>query len=236
MERYARQLPIIGKDGQERLSKARVFIAGAGGLGTVVSAYLALAGVGFIRIVDHDRVDESNLNRQILHWTDDIGRSKSDSIREKLVRMNPNIHIETFTENISPDSVGHMVQGCDVIIDALDNFSTRFCLNSAAIADHTIYIHGAVNGFLGQATTISPFLTPCLRCIFPEIDQGQSPPVIGPTCCFIGSVQANEAIKYLCGTGDLLTGKLILWDGMRNEVQFIDIERNPSCPDCHQEQ
>jgi molybdopterin/thiamine biosynthesis adenylyltransferase len=232
--RYARQIPVFGRDGQKRLKDARVFIAGAGGLGTVISTYLALAGVGYIRIADCDHVEVTDLNRQILHWEEDIGKSKADSIREKLVRMNPHIDIDTMEEQINPDSAERMTDGCELLVDALDNFAARYLLNRIALKRHIPFFHGAINSFYGQTTTIQPFSTPCLRCIFPNTPEQQPPPVIGTTCCFIGAVQANEVLKYICNTGELLRGKLLLWDGMRGEVELLTVEKNPTCPDCRQ--
>ncbi len=232
--RYARQIPVFGRDGQKRLKDARVFIAGAGGLGTVISTYLALAGVGYIRIADCDHVEETDLNRQILHWEEDIGKSKAVSIREKLVRMNPHIDIDTIDEQITPENAWHMTDGCGLLVDALDNFAARYLLNRIALKRHIPFFHGAISSFYGQATTILPFSTPCLRCIFPNTPEQQSPPVIGTTCCFVGAVEANEVLKYICNTGELLRGELLLWDGMRSEVELLRVERNPTCPECHQ--
>ena len=234
LTRYARQIPVIGEDGQKKLKDAKVFIAGAGGLGTVISTYLCLAGVGFIKVADCDHVEETDLNRQILHWEADIGKSKTDSIREKLTKMNPHINVETLSEKITMESADRMTNDCDLIIDALDNYAARYLLNRIALNRRIPFFHGAVSAFSGQTTTIKPFSTPCLRCIFPDAPAEQPPPVIGTSCCFIGAIQANEVIKYICSKGELLTGRLMLWDGMRGEVDFLDIERNPSCPDCHQ--
>ncbi len=233
MNRYTRQLPIIGRDGQENLHRARVFIAGAGGLGTVISTYLCLAGVGSIIIADSDIVEESNFNRQFLHWTEDLGKRKIDSLEQKLSRMNPEVLIETRTDRIDANTVNDMVRGCNLIIDALDNFSTRYVLNRAALRETIPFIHGAVEGFYGQATTILPRRSPCLRCIFPQSPPARTTPVIGATCGIIGSVQATEAIKYLCGQGELLAGRLLLWDALRTEMNLVDVARNPSCRDCH---
>ena len=152
--RYARQIPVFGRDGQKRLKDARVFIAGAGGLGTVISTYLALAGVGYIRIADCDHVEETDLNRQILHWEEDIGKSKAVSIREKLVRMNPHIDIDTIDERVTPENAWHMTDGCGLLVDALDNFAARYLLNRIALKRHTPFFHGAISSFYGLLDTM----------------------------------------------------------------------------------
>ena len=236
MKRYIRQIPVIGEEGQDKLAGARIFIAGAGGLGTIISTYLTLAGVGFIRIVDDDIVEESDFNRQILHWQEDLGRNKNDSISNKLTHMNPTVQIEALSARIDPSNARDLTHDCDLIIDALDNFAARYLLNRVAIMRKIPFFHGAISAFSGQATTIVPFSTPCLRCFFPDIPDRQAPSVIGTSCCLIGAIQANEVIKYVCSKGELLTGKLLLWDGLRNEVELLEVERNPTCPDCHQKE
>lgn len=165
-KRYVRQSLTLGEAGQERLKSARVLVAGAGGLGTVISLYLAAAGVGHLRIVDCDVVEPSNLNRQILHWNDDIGRQKTASVEEKLAALNPLICIEPIHGRIAEENIDEMTRGCDLIVDAMDNFPTRYLLNRAAVQGGIPFIHGAVRGFFGQVTTILPGKTPCLRCLF----------------------------------------------------------------------
>ncbi|HOO47555.1 MAG TPA: HesA/MoeB/ThiF family protein [Deltaproteobacteria bacterium] len=236
MNRYDRQIPVIGTDGQERLKKARVLIAGAGGLGTVISAYLCLAGVGFMRIVDSDTVEESNLNRQFLNLADDIGKSKAHCIQERLSLMNPGICIEALRETITEANACSLAGTCDIIIDALDNFTARFLLNRAAFELDIPFIHGAVQGYYGQSATIVPGRTACLRCMFPQSPSGEKVPVIGTTCGIIGSMQANEAIKHLCRIeGGQTPGRLLLWDGLRGDMNILEISRDPSCSDCHPE-
>jgi len=157
-ERYNRQLriPEVGEEGQRRLKQARILVAGAGGLGAPAAAYLTAAGVGHIRIIAHDRVDRSNLNRQLLHWERDIGREKTESAKEKLKGLNPDVRIETVAVHIDNDTVAALVDSCDWIIDALDNFSGRYVLNRAAVASNIPFFHGAVQGFEGRATTMLP--------------------------------------------------------------------------------
>ena len=231
-KRYARQILMIGEAGQERLKAARVLVAGAGGLGTVISLYLAAAGVGHLRIIDCDVVETSNLNRQILHWSGDVGRPKTASVEEKLAALNPLIRIETVSGRIAEESIEEMARGCDLIVDAMDNFPTRYLLNRTAVEKGIPFIHGAVRGFFGQATTVIPGKTPCLRCFFPGSPPQEVFPIIGATCGVIGAIEATEAIKLLTGQGEPLAGRLFLWDGLAGGADSITVERDPSCPVC----
>jgi len=231
-KRYARQILMIGEAGQERLKAARVLVAGAGGLGTVISLYLAAAGVGHLRIIDCDVVETSNLNRQILHWSGDVGRPKTASVEEKLAALNHLIRIETVSGRIAEESIEEMARGCDLIVDAMDNFPTRYLLNRTAVEKGIPFIHGAVRGFFGQATTVIPGKTPCLRCLFPGSPPREVFPIIGATCGVIGAIEATEAIKLLTGQGEPLAGRLFLWDGLAGSADSITVERDPSCPVC----
>ncbi|MCK4812189.1 MAG: HesA/MoeB/ThiF family protein [Methanosarcinales archaeon] len=233
--RYDRQMPVFGKEGQERLRNANVFIAGAGGLGSPVSMYLATAGIGRIRIVDHDTVDITNLNRQLLHWISDLGRQKTVSARETLTGMNPDVEIDAVCEKIDESNVFELAYDCDLIVDAMDNFHARYLLNKAAVARNIPLFHGAVHGFDGQVTTVIPGKTPCLRCIFPKTLQEMAIPAIGATCGVIASVQVTEVLKYLTGIGTLATNRLLIWDGLNTVMNEISLERNPKCRDCGDE-
>ncbi len=232
LERYDRQIRLFGHRGQERLKRAKVFIAGAGGLGSAVSIYLAVAGVGHLRIVDNDSVDPSNLNRQILHQTLDLGRSKARSAQETLRDLNPEVSVEVFLKTIDEDNVLDLVGDSDLIVDALDNFPTRYVLNKAAMTKNVPLFHGAVSGFDGQATTVIPGRTACMRCIFPRAPPKKTSPALGCTCGVIGSVQVTEVLKYLLGKGDLLENRLLIWDGNRGRMDELVIEKNPRCEDC----
>ncbi|MBN1663589.1 MAG: HesA/MoeB/ThiF family protein [Deltaproteobacteria bacterium] len=232
LKRYSRQIAIFGEEGQEKLKRGRVLLAGAGGLGTPAAVYLTLAGVGFIRIVDDDVVEETNFNRQILHWQRDLGRPKTQSVMEKLRQMNPYADIEAFHRRIDEASVHDLAADVDVIVDAMDNFETRYLLNRAAIARRIPLMHGAIREFYGQATTVLPGQTACLKCIFAEGPKAGSFPVLGAVAGFIATVQATEVIKYLTGKGDLLAGRLLLWDGLRSETDSIKVGRNRRCIDC----
>ncbi|MFC1533718.1 ThiF family adenylyltransferase [Thermodesulfobacteriota bacterium] len=234
LKRYDRQIMIqdMGKEGQEKLKKAKVFLAGAGGLGSPISIYLAAAGVGVIRIADHDRIELSNLNRQILHWDEDIGKKKVDSARDKLSKLNPNVKLEFLSETIAEDNVLSMVDGFDAIVDAMDNLPTRYLLNKAAINKNVPFFHGAVSGLEGRAMTIIPGKTPCLRCMYHGQVPAEKFPVIGITPAIIGCIQATEVIKYLVGMGKLLTNRLLIYDGMSLEFREFRVSKNPQCEHC----
>jgi molybdopterin/thiamine biosynthesis adenylyltransferase len=232
MERYRRQIMCIGEAGQERLMEADVFIAGAGGLGSPIALYLAAAGIGTIRIADRDVVEPSNLNRQILHWDGDVGRRKVDSAKEKLEAMNAGIRVEIAPRPIEAGNVASLVAGADVIVDAVDNFPTRYLLNRCALAAGVPLVHGAIRGFDGQATTIIPGRTGCLRCIFPAPPPEETAPVIGVTAGVIGLIQANEVIKYLLGRGELLENRLAVWNGLRGTLEEIPVGADPGCGVC----
>jgi molybdopterin/thiamine biosynthesis adenylyltransferase len=233
-ERYDRQIMIgqIGREGQEKLKRSRVAIAGAGGLGSPIAIYLTAAGIGMIRIIDHDQVTLSNLNRQILHWGEDIGRKKVESAGTKLRNLNSAVKIETIAETITEANVSLLVDGCDLIVDAMDNLPTRFILNRCAVEKKIPFFHGAVSGFEGRVMTIIPGETACLRCMF----RGQVPqekfPVIGVTPAIIGSIQATEVIKYLVGIGSLLTNRLLVYDGLEVTLTEFSIKKNPTCDHC----
>lgn len=231
-ERYARQILLFGEEGQERLKNATIFVAGAGGLGSPISIYLAVAGVGKIVLVDKDCVERTNLNRQILHHDRDIDRKKTASAQEKLQEINPDIAVEVIDTAIDGANVRALVGDADGIIDAMDNFSTRYLLNETALEKSIPLFHGAVRGLYGQATTIIPGKTACLQCIFSHPPPPEVFPVVGVTPGFIGIIQATEAIKYLVGTGDLLANRLLLWDGERSRMEEIPLRPDPSCRAC----
>ena len=233
-KRYDRQIIIrgFGEKGQEKLKRAKVVIAGGGGLGSPSAIYLAAAGVGTIRIVDHDRVELSNLNRQILHWDKDIGRNKVDSAAEKLRQLNQGVKIEAIEETINEANVSRLVAGFDVILDATDNLPTRYSLNKAAIENHIPFIHGAVYGLEGRAMTIIPGKTACLRCVYRGTVPQEKFPVVGVTPAVIGCIQATEAIKYLVGIGTLLTNRLLVYEGLSMKFTELLVNRDPDCEHC----
>jgi adenylyltransferase/sulfurtransferase len=231
-ERYSRQIMSFGKEGQERLKRAHIFIAGAGGLGSPVAIYLAVAGVGTITIVDMDSVDQTNLNRQILHSDRDIGRKKSASAREKLEEINPDITVRAIDVKIDAGNAVNLVGNADGIVDAMDNYPIRYLLNDVALKKEIPLFHGGILGFYGQATTIIPGETPCLKCIIPKAPPAEVFPVVGVTPGFIGMVQSTEVLKYFLGIGELLAGRLMIWDGLQGCAEEIHVERNPGCEAC----
>jgi len=235
LERYDRQIMIegFGEEGQEKLKRAKVFIAGAGGLGSPVSIYLIAAGVGTVRIVDHDKVELSNLNRQVLHWDEDIGKRKVDSVLAKLKQLNQSVKVQTIEETITEANVLPLVTGFDLIVDAMDNLPTRYVLNKAAVGKNIPFFHGAVYGFEGRAMTIIPGQTACLMCVY----RGHAPPggkfpVIGVTPAVIGCIQATEVIKYIVGIGELLTDRLLVYDGLNLQCTEFKVKKDPNCEHC----
>jgi adenylyltransferase/sulfurtransferase len=231
-EKYIRQIMLFGEEGQEKLKRAKVLVVGAGGLGSPISTYLAVAGIGKILLADFDSVEPSNLNRQFLHHEKDIGKEKIKSAEEKLLSLNPEIKVETIREKITDENAGSIVPPCDLIIDALDNFDTRHVLNRLAVERNIPLIHGAVSGYRGQVTTIIPGKTPCLCCIFPTTFKKEVFPVLGTTPGVIGTIQANEAIKYLTGQGKLLENRLLLWDGLSCSFNELKVNKTENCPVC----
>ena len=233
-ERYDRQIMIgeIGREGQEKLKRSRVVIAGTGGLGSPIAIYLVAAGIGMIRIIDHDQVVLSNLNRQILHWEEDIGEKKVDSARTKLRKLNSAVEIEAIPEAITESNVSTLMDGCEVIVDAMDNLPTRYILNQCAIEKNIPFFHGAVTGFEGRAMTILPGRTACLRCMYRGPVPQEKFPVVGVAPAVIGVIQATEVIKYLLGIGKLLTNRLLIYDGLKISFNEFKVERNPDCDHC----
>src|SRR4030043_2064269 len=233
-ERYDRQIMIgeVGQEGQGKLKRSRVVIAGTGGLGSPIAVYLTAAGIGTIRVIDHDQVALSNLNRQILHWEEDVGKKKVDSARTKLRNLNSTVEIQAIAETITEENVSDLVEGGDAIVDAMDNLPTRYILNRCAIEKNIPFFHGAVNGFEGRAMTILPGKTACLRCMYRGSVPGEKFPVIGVTPAVIGSIHATEVIKYLLGIGQLLTNRLLMYDGLEAVFTEFAVYRNPDCDHC----
>jgi len=232
--RYNRQMLIAGwgEPGQLKLKQSSVFVAGAGGLGSPVAIYLAVAGIGEIRICDADTVELSNLNRQILHTDARIGASKAASAAKTLGELNPTIKLVTFADYLNNDNVERIVGKPDIVVDCLDNYETRYLLNAYCIAHNIPFVHGAVSGLVGQVTFLYPPETPCLRCIFPAAPPKEVFPVVGVTPGLIGCIQAMEAVKFLTGVGVTLKKRLGILDGEDMTFISVDVERQPSCPAC----
>lgn len=238
--RYSRHvlLPEVGEDGQLALLGARIAIVGAGGLGSPAAIYLAAAGVGTIGMIDDDIVDDSNLQRQILHNVDRIGMGKAESARETLSALNPDVKVEIHDERLRADNVLRILGGYDVIIDGGDNFPTRYLINDAAIHLGIPVVSGSIFRFEGQVTVIDPGRGPCYRCLHRE----PPPPELAPSCAeagvlgvlpgVIGSIQAMEALKLTLGIGDTLAGRLMVYDALDEDFMTVSVRRDPECPAC----
>ncbi len=234
LKRYNRQMMMEGwgEETQARLKQSTVFIAGAGGLGSPVSIYLAVAGVGNIRICDFDSPDWSNLNRQILHNHGRIGINKAISAKQTLEELNPHISVTAFTDKIVAENVDALVGDAVLILDCMDNFPTRYLLNECAIRKNIPMVHGSIWGLDGRLTFIKSPETPCLSCYFPESPPKEVFPVLGATPGVIGTLQAMEALKFLTGIGTLLKGKLLVWSGHDMSFKTFKGFKDPACPVC----
>ncbi len=235
--RYNRQIiiPEIGEEGQQKIKNAKVFVGGIGGLGSISSYYLAAAGIGYLKIVDKDKVDYSNLNRQIIHWTTDIGAWKADSGSRKLQQLNPHCTIDAVQAEITEDNCVELIADCALIVDAMDNMKGRRILNSASVKLGIPYIYGGVHYLDGMATTFIPGKTPCLECVFPgDRSEASSPPpgILGPVPGVISCIQSIEAIKIILGMEGLLAGRLLSFCGYDMTFREFKIAKNPKCPVC----
>jgi molybdopterin-synthase adenylyltransferase len=241
IERYSRQImiPDLGGKGQIRLRQGKVLVVGAGGLGCPAAFYLAAAGVGALGIVDGDRVELSNLQRQILHATSDIGREKVDSAKEKLSRLNPDIKIQTYPVRLDADNAAEIFASYDFIVDGSDNFATKFLVNDVAVVLGKPFSHAGIARFQGQTMTVVPHKSACYRCVFQEppapgeIMNCQQAGILGAVAGTIGSIQATEAIKHLAGMDeDLLVDRLLSYDAKTTRFREIEVRRNPACGAC----
>ena len=239
-QRYSRHLliPEVGEAGQHKLLKSKVLLIGAGGLGSPAAYYLAAAGVGQLGIVDSDVVDQSNLQRQILHSTDRLGQPKALSAKQTLEALNPDVTVVPYQERLTSDNIDRIIAGYDVVIDGADNFPTRYLLNDASVKHGIPVVHGSIYRFEGQITVFKPQAGPCYRCLFPT----PPPPEMAPSCAeagvlgvlpgVIGSLQANEAIKLLLGIGEPLVGRYLLFDALDTSFREVKLRRDPACPVC----
>jgi sulfur-carrier protein adenylyltransferase/sulfurtransferase len=243
VRRYSRHLiiPDVGMDGQKRLKNARVLVIGAGGLGSPALLYLAAAGVGTIGLVEFDEVDESNLQRQVIHGQSDVGRSKAQSARESIAEVNPLVDVVVHEERLDNDNVMGIFEGYDLIVDGTDNFATRYLVNDAAYFLGIPYVWGSIYRFDGQASVFAPTLVddaPCYRCLYPEPPPPGMVPscaeggVLGVLCASVGSIQVNEAIKLLTGIGDPLVGRLMIYDALEMEYRKLKVRKDPNCALC----
>ncbi len=240
IERYSRQilLPQVGGKGQEKLLNARVLIIGAGGLGSPCALYLAAAGVGHLGIVDSDRVELNNLQRQIVHSTGDVGRPKVESARDRLHSLNPDVRITPYDLRLTSANIRDVIKDYDMIVDGSDNFPTRYLVNDACILEKKPFSHGAILRFYGQAFTILPGKSACYRCLFDEppppgmVPNCQEAGILGAVAGIIGTIQANEVLKYILGVGDLLEGSLLILDALDASFRQVKILRNKNCAIC----
>jgi adenylyltransferase/sulfurtransferase len=237
--RYSRQimLPQIDIEGQEKLLAARVLIIGIGGLGSPVAMYLAAAGIGHLVLVDDDVVELSNLQRQIMHSSADIGLTKVESARQTLLRLNPDIKITTFDKRLDEQAMAAEIKAADIVIDGTDNFATRFMINKASVKHNTPLVSGAAIRMEGQVSVFNKTTSsPCYRCLYKdegELDTSCSNNgVLSPVVGIIGSIQATEAIKVLLHTGESLDGKLLMLDALHMEFRTLKLRKDPDCPVC----
>ncbi len=238
--RYSRHLimPEVGIEGQIKLKNGSVLLVGAGGLGSPLGLYLAAAGVGRLTLVDFDVVDFTNLQRQVIHGTENVGKPKVESAKERIASINPNVQVDTVRDPISSLNVIKLVRDHDVVIDGTDNFPTRYLVNDASVFEKKPNIYGSIFRFDGQATTFVPFKGPCYRCLYPE----PPPPGMVPSCAeggvlgvlpgTIGLIQATEAIKLIIGQGEPLIGRLLLYNALKMQFRQVTIKRDPNCPVC----
>jgi molybdopterin/thiamine biosynthesis adenylyltransferase/rhodanese-related sulfurtransferase len=240
VRRYSRHLiiPDVAMDGQKRLKNAKVLCVGAGGLGSPALMYLAAAGVGTLGVIDFDTVDESNLQRQIIHGQSDIGKSKAESARETISEINPLVHVVVHNEQLSNDNVMDIFAQYDLIVDGTDNFATRYMVNDAAVLLGKPYVWGSIFRFDGQASVFWAEHGPCYRCLYPEPPPPGMVPscaeggVLGVLCASIGSIQVTEAIKLLTGIGEPLVGRLMVYDALEMSYRTIKVRKDPNCPLC----
>ena len=238
--RYSRHLimPEVALDGQKKLKSARVLTIGAGGLGSPLALYLAAAGVGTLGIVDFDVVDESNLQRQIIHGTSDVGRPKMESARDRIMDINPNVHVEAYEEALSSENALEIFKDFDIVVDGTDNFPTRYLVNDACVLLKKPNVYGSIFRFEGQASVFYAEEGPCYRCLYPE----PPPPGLVPSCAeggvlgilpgAIGTIQATETVKLILGIGEPLIGRLLLYDALDMRFREMKLHKDPSCPVC----
>jgi adenylyltransferase/sulfurtransferase len=240
VRRYSRHLiiPDVGMTGQKRLKNARVLCVGAGGLGSPALLYLAAAGVGTLGIVDFDVVDESNLQRQVIHGVSDIGRSKAESARNSILEINPYVNVVLHTERLDIDNAMEIFAQYDLIVDGTDNFATRYLVNDACVLLGKPYVWGSIYRFDGQASVFWSEYGPCYRCLYPEAPPPGMVPscaeggVLGVLCASIGSIQVTEAIKVLTGIGEPLVGRLMIYDALEMSYRTVRVQKDPDCAVC----
>jgi sulfur-carrier protein adenylyltransferase/sulfurtransferase len=240
VKRYSRHLiiPEIGMTGQKRLKNAKVLCVGAGGLGSPALLYLAAAGVGTLGVIDFDVVDESNLQRQVIHGQSDVGRPKAESAKDSIAEINPYVNVVLYEEQLSVDNVMEIFSQFDLIVDGTDNFATRYMVNDACVLLGKPYVWGSIFRFDGQASVFWAEHGPCYRCLYPDPPPPGMVPscaeggVLGVLCASIGSIQVNEAIKLITGVGETLSGRLMIYDALEMSYRSVKVRKDPECAIC----
>jgi adenylyltransferase/sulfurtransferase len=239
IERYSRQILLkdVGGSGQEKILSSKVLVIGTGGLGAPAALYLAASGVGTIGIVDGDNVDISNLQRQVIHFTNDIGKPKVESAREKMTAINPDVKVISYNERVFASNIAEIISGYDFIIDGTDNFPAKFLINDACVLNNKPFSHGGILRFDGQTMTYVPG-NACYRCVFKEPPPKGAVPtcseagILGPVAGMLGTIQAAEALKYILGKGKLLTDRLLIFNAFEMNFRTVGIKKNPDCAVC----
>ncbi len=240
LERYSRHILLdsVGIEGQQKLLGSRVMIIGAGGLGAPAAMYCAAAGIGTIGIVDADAVEVSNLQRQIIHFTDDLGLEKVSSAREKMEAINPDVTVEPVKAFVNASNIGDIIEGYDFVIDGTDNFATKFLINDACVMQGIPFSHGGILRFNGQTMTVLPKESACYRCVFHKPPPKNMIPtcseagVLGAVAGMLGTIQAAEALKYIIGAGEVLADALLTFDALPMNFRKVKLKRNPNCAVC----
>jgi len=240
IERYSRHiiLPEVGGSGQQKMLEARVLLLGAGGLGSPAAYYLAAAGIGNLGIVDFDKVDLSNLQRQIIHSTERIGMLKTESAKKTIEALNPDVNVTLYNERLDSSNIMSLIENYDYIIDGSDNFPTRYLVNDACVMKNKTLVHGSIYRFEGQVTVFKPFDGPCYRCLYPEppppgmVPNCQEGGVLGVLAGVIGNLQVVEVLKLVLGIGETLIGKLLIYDALNTEFRNLRLRRDADCPVC----
>jgi len=240
IERYSRQilLPNVGGKGQEKLLNAKVLIIGAGGLGSPAALYLASAGIGTLGIVDSDKVELNNLQRQIVHSVNTVGMLKAESAKDRLNAINPDVKVIPYNIRLTSENILDIIKDYDIVVDGSDNFPTRYLVNDACVFSNKPLSHGGIFRFDGQAITILPHKSACYRCLFSEppppglVPSCQEAGVLGAVAGIIGVIQANEVLKYILGIGELLAGKLLVFNALDSFFRQVKVSRDPKCPVC----
>jgi len=234
LRRYARHviLPEVGEEGQQRLKSASVLLVGVGGLGSPIALYLAAAGVGRLGLVDGDVVDESNLQRQVLYATAEVGEPKVEAARRRLQALNPYVQVDAYFHRFAPENAAEIMAQYDLVVDGTDNFAARYLMNEVAVAQGKPMVYGSISRFDGQVSVFYAQEGPCYRCVFPHAPEAEPTGVLGAVPGVIGTLEATEALKMILGIGKPLVGRLLLYDGLAMTFDIIRLKKNPRCPVC----